>query len=88
MRRFRTGLAGLALAAAITGGATLTAGAAPPEDTDRPDWVEHFPYQNGLLVSCWDTKHSDNNESQHPGEGEILPIDSHPQPNYKLDGAP
>jgi immune inhibitor A len=35
MRRFRTGAAGLALAAAITGGATLTAGAAPPEDATR-----------------------------------------------------
>ena len=21
----------------------------------RPDWVEHFPYQNGLLISYWDT---------------------------------
>ena len=30
---------------------------------DRPDWVEHFPYQNGLLVSYWDTSFSDNNES-------------------------
>ena len=55
---------------------------------DRPDWVEHFPYQNGLLVSYWDTSYSDNNTSQHPGEGEILPIDSHPQPIYKLDGKP
>ena len=55
---------------------------------DRPDWVEHFPYQDGLLVSYWDTSYSDNNTSQHPGEGEILPIDSHPQPIYKLDGKP
>ena len=55
---------------------------------DRPDWVEHFPYQNGLLVSYWDLKYSDNNESKHPGEGEVLPIDSHPQPIYKLDGQP
>ena len=55
---------------------------------DRPDWVEHFPYQNGLLVSYWDTAYSDNNTSEHPGEGEILPIDSHPQPIYKLDGQP
>ena len=29
----------------------------------RPDWVEHFPYQNGLLVSYWDTSQADNNES-------------------------
>ena len=45
---------------------------------DRPDWVEHFPYQNGLLVSYWDTSYADNNESQHPGQGEILPIDAQP----------
>ena len=55
---------------------------------DRPDWVEHFPYQNGLLVNYWDTSFSDNNESQHPGEGEVLPIDAHPRPIYRLDGLP
>jgi immune inhibitor A len=55
---------------------------------DRPDWVEHFPYQNGLLVSYWDTSFSDNNESEHPGQGEILPIDAHPDPIYRLDGKP
>ncbi|MGN6302166.1 MAG: immune inhibitor A domain-containing protein, partial [Angustibacter sp.] len=54
----------------------------------RPDWVEHFPYQNGLLVSYWDTSQSDNNESQHPGEGLILPIDAHPAPLYRIDGQP
>ena len=52
----------------------------------RPDWVEHFPYQDGLIVSYWDTSFSNNNESAHPGEGEILPIDSHPNPIYRLDG--
>ena len=50
--------------------------------------MEHFPYQNGLLVSYWDTSFSDNNESVHPGNGEVLPIDSHPNPIYKLDGLP
>ncbi len=55
---------------------------------DRPDWVEHFPYQNGLLVSYWDTSQSDNDTSQHPGEGEILPIDANPRPIYRLDGKP
>ena len=54
----------------------------------NPNWVEHFPYQNGLLVTYWDTSQSDNNTTQHPGEGEILPIDSHPQPLYRLDGLP
>jgi len=55
---------------------------------DRPDAVEHFPYQNGLLVSYWDTSQSDNNESQHPGAGLILPIDANPRPIYRLDGKP
>ncbi|HET9380094.1 MAG TPA: M6 family metalloprotease domain-containing protein, partial [Streptomyces sp.] len=46
--------------------------------TTRPDWVEHYPYQNGLLIWKWDTSQADNNTSQHPGTGLILPVDSHP----------
>ena len=57
-------------------------------DASRPNWAEHFPYQNGLLVSYWDTSYSDNDESVHPGEGEILVVDSHPNPIYRLDGQP
>ena len=53
-----------------------------------PDWVEHFPYQDGLLVSYWDTSFSDNNTSEHPGNGEVLPIDANPRPIYRLDGKP
>lgn len=52
----------------------------------RPDWVEHFPYQQGLLVNYWDTSFSDNNESEHPGQGLVLPIDAHPRPIYNIDG--
>ncbi len=55
-------------------------------DATRPNWFEHFPYQNGLIVSYWDTSFADNNESLHPGQGEILPIDSHPAPLFRLDG--
>jgi immune inhibitor A len=55
---------------------------------DRPDWVEHFPYQDGLLVSYWDTSFSDNNTSEHPGNGEVLPIDANPRAVYRLDGKP
>ncbi|MDT7784589.1 MAG: immune inhibitor, partial [Pseudonocardiales bacterium] len=54
----------------------------------KPDWVEHFSYEQGLLVSYWDTSQSDNNTSEHPGQGEVLPIDAHPQPIYNLDGRP
>nr|WP_238355557.1 immune inhibitor A domain-containing protein [Kribbella sandramycini] len=51
-----------------------------------PDKVEHFPYQDGLLLWYWDTSHSDNNTNEHPGEGLVLPIDSHPVPINRLDG--
>ena len=43
-----------------------------------PDLVEHFPNQDGLLISYWDSSYHDNNVGDHPGEGLILPIDSHP----------
>ena len=46
----------------------------------KPDFVEQFPYQNGLLVSYWDTSQADNNTSAHPGEGLILPVDANPRP--------
>jgi immune inhibitor A len=54
----------------------------------KPDFVEHFKYQQGLLVSYWDSSQSDNNTSTHPGAGLVLPIDSRPAPIYRLDGAP
>ncbi|MFG3547957.1 immune inhibitor A domain-containing protein [Streptomyces sp. NPDC047725] len=53
----------------------------------RPDWVEHYPYQNGLLIWKWDTSQADNNTSQHPGTGLVLPIDSHPTALRWSDGA-
>ena len=52
------------------------------------NWVEHFPYQDGLLISYWDDSQSDNNTGEHPGEGLILPIDAHPQTMYRADGVP
>jgi immune inhibitor A len=50
------------------------------------DWVVHFPYQEGLLISYWDTRLGDNNTSAHPGLGLILPIDAHPSPLTREDG--
>jgi immune inhibitor A len=44
----------------------------------NPDLVEHFPYQDGLLISYWNTEWDDNNVASHPGEGLILPVDAHP----------
>ncbi|MDT0342987.1 immune inhibitor A domain-containing protein [Streptomyces litchfieldiae] len=54
--------------------------------TERPDWVEHFSYQNGMLVWLWDTSQSDNDVSQHPGEGLILPVDAHAEAEHWADG--
>ncbi|MCX5056760.1 MULTISPECIES: immune inhibitor A domain-containing protein [unclassified Streptomyces] len=54
--------------------------------TTRPGWVEHYPYQNGLLIWKWDTSQQDNNTSQHPGAGLVLPIDSHPAALKWSDG--
>ncbi|MFK8846907.1 immune inhibitor A domain-containing protein [Streptomyces sp. Ac-502] len=54
--------------------------------TGRPQWVEHFPYQNGVLIWLWDTSQPDNNVGQHPGYGQILPVDAHPKAEKWSDG--
>ncbi|HEY0461875.1 MAG TPA: immune inhibitor A domain-containing protein [Pyrinomonadaceae bacterium] len=48
--------------------------------TPYGNWVDHYPYQDGLLVTYWDTTQANNNTSLHRGEGLILPIDAHPEP--------
>ena len=40
--------------------------------------MEFFRYNPGALISYWDTSYSDNNVGDHPGGGEILPVDAHP----------
>ncbi|MFC8102031.1 immune inhibitor A domain-containing protein [Streptomyces sp. NPDC057363] len=54
--------------------------------TSRPNWVEHYAYQNGLLIWKWDTSQADNNTSQHEGTGLLLPVDSHPTALKYSDG--
>jgi immune inhibitor A len=54
--------------------------------SDKPDWVDHYPYQTGLLISYWDTSVNDNNTTAHPGEGRNLYIDAHPQPLPQASG--
>jgi immune inhibitor A len=54
----------------------------------KPDFVEHFSYQEGLAISYWDTSQTDNNVSVHPGEGLSLYVDSHPEPILRADGTP
>nr|WP_234348425.1 MULTISPECIES: immune inhibitor A domain-containing protein [Kitasatospora] len=53
---------------------------------DKPNWVEHYSYQPGLLIWYWDESQTDNNVSAHPGQGLILPVDSHPAPLKWTDG--
>jgi len=58
------------------------------DDPALQNWVERFPYQDGVLISYWDNSQSDNNTSAHPGMGLILPIDAHPATMYRADGQP
>jgi len=51
-----------------------------------PNLVEHFPYQDGLLIEYWNTQYTDNNVGDHPGEGLVLPVDAHPQFTHWADG--
>jgi immune inhibitor A len=52
-----------------------------------PDKVDHYSYQEGLLISYWDTSFANNDTMLHPGEGRNLYIDAHPQPFARSDGA-
>jgi immune inhibitor A len=52
----------------------------------KPDWVERFPYQNGLLVWYSDGACTDNNTINHPGCGLALPVDARPAPITFADG--
>jgi immune inhibitor A len=53
-----------------------------------PDFVDHFPYQDGLLINYWDTSMADNETgpADHPGQGLLLPVDAHPAALYRIDG--
>lgn len=53
---------------------------------DNPNlgnWVEHFPYQDGLLVWYYDESFPDNNVGAHCAAGRcgglFLPVDAHPE---------
>jgi immune inhibitor A len=52
----------------------------------RPDWVESFRYQDGMMITYWDSSQTDNNVGDHPGEGLILPVDAHPTFHHAADG--
>ncbi len=52
------------------------------DDPDLQNWVEHFPYQDGLLVWYYDTSFADNNVGDACLAGRcgglFLPVDAHP----------
>ena len=50
------------------------------------NWVEKQCYADGVLISYRNSGYSDNNTSQHPGFGQILPIDAHPATMVMPDG--
>jgi len=54
--------------------------------TTKPDWVERFPYQNGMLVWYVDGEYTDNNTIAHQGHGQSLPVDARPAPVKFYDG--
>jgi immune inhibitor A len=51
-------------------------------DPNLQNWVEHFPYQDGLLVWYYDTSFADNNVGDYCAAGRCgglyLPVDAHP----------
>lgn len=48
--------------------------------------VEHFPYQDGLLIWHATNLYGDNNTSAHPGFGQALPVDAHAKALAWSDG--
>jgi immune inhibitor A len=52
-----------------------------------PNWTERHPYEDGVLIWYWNTKYADNNVGDHPGEGQILPVDAHPTIMHWADGS-
>jgi len=50
------------------------------------NYVDHFPYQDGLLINYWDTSQKNDQTRLHPGKGLLLPIDAHPKTLYRVDG--
>jgi len=54
--------------------------------TSNTDWVEKHCYAKGILVWYRNEGVRDNNTYFHPGQGEILPVDSHPDRMITPDG--
>jgi immune inhibitor A len=54
------------------------------------NWVDHFAYQDGMLVSYWDLSFTDNNVGANCAAGRcgglLLPVDAHPEAMLCADG--
>ncbi|REJ05740.1 M6 family metalloprotease domain-containing protein [Microbacterium bovistercoris] len=57
------------------------------EGITRPDWVERFPYQDGMVVWAVDESYGDNNTIDHVGHGLALPVDAGSTPITYEDGS-
>jgi immune inhibitor A len=53
----------------------------------KNNFVDHFPYQDGLLINYWDTSQKNNQTKNPPGEGLLLPIDAHFTALRNVNGA-
>ena len=53
----------------------------------RPDWVQRFPFQNGMLVWFVDQGYTDNNVATHPGAGYAMVVDARPNTLTYPDGS-
>jgi immune inhibitor A len=54
------------------------------------DYVEHFPYQDGLLINYWDNSFDSNNVGSNCAAGRcgglLLTVDAHPTAMIRADG--
>ena len=61
------------------------------DDPARRNWVEHYPYQDGLLIWYYDTSFANNNIGDHCLVGNcgglVLPVDAHPDLLLRPDNA-
>ena len=53
----------------------------------RPNWVDFFQYSPGALITYWDSSYFDNNVGEHPGHGELLPVDANTDFDHAPDGS-
>jgi len=52
------------------------------------NYVERFPYQDGMLVSYWNTRYNNNDtDPARKGTGMLLYVDAHPQALKRPDGS-